>query len=158
MTQDKAHPTPPAVPSEWTAFEAWAHEHLGRGYSLAMDDGVYLHPVTRWAFKAYKAGRAAPVASNTTAEPAPIQPAGVEVERDATEWKARYEARELEAHQLSEQIIKLRRFEQAAARYYWLIDNRSEYVWNNCLHEDETRGCFDVDAAIDQALAGGAAK
>lgn len=42
--------------SDREAFEAWAKEHLGQGYSLEWDDGSYVHPVTRWCFKGYLAG------------------------------------------------------------------------------------------------------
>lgn len=38
-------------------FEAWATDHLGQGYPLTMDEGTYEHPVTRWALKAWLAGR-----------------------------------------------------------------------------------------------------
>jgi hypothetical protein len=38
-------------------FEAWAKVHLGQGYGLEMEEGVYIHPVTRWAFKGFLAGR-----------------------------------------------------------------------------------------------------
>lgn len=38
-----------------TRFEQWAKKHLGQGYPLDKDDHAYIHPVTRWAAKAYKA-------------------------------------------------------------------------------------------------------
>jgi len=41
--------------AEHEAFEEWARNHLGQGYPLTMDEHVYEHPVTRWAFKAWKA-------------------------------------------------------------------------------------------------------
>ena len=37
------------------AFELWAKDCLGQGYSLEKDEGVYISPVTRWAAKAYQA-------------------------------------------------------------------------------------------------------
>lgn len=46
------------------AFEEWAKEHLGQGYSLETEEHTYVNPVTRWAFAAFKAGRAAPAAAN----------------------------------------------------------------------------------------------
>lgn len=51
--------------STHAAFEEWAKDHLGRGYSLEKEEGVYFHPVTRWAAKAYKAAteRAAKLAA-----------------------------------------------------------------------------------------------
>ena len=45
--------------AEREAFEAWARSHLGQGYPLDRDEGAYINPVTRWAFTAWKAGRAA---------------------------------------------------------------------------------------------------
>lgn len=42
---------------ERSRFEEWAAEDLGQGYSLEMDEGVYVDRVTRWAFIAWKAGR-----------------------------------------------------------------------------------------------------
>lgn len=85
MTQDKAHPTPPAVPSAIADFicrgvaeipdrnspKDWPEAMLVTHAELRMivDEAL---AVSNWG--------AAPVASNTTAEPAPIQPAGVEVE------------------------------------------------------------------------------
>lgn len=43
---------------ERAAFEAWARDHLGQGYPLTMDEDIYEHPVTRWAFKAWRAALA----------------------------------------------------------------------------------------------------
>lgn len=43
--------------TEREAFEAWAKEKLGQGYSLLIEEGVYFDKVTRWAFKAWKASR-----------------------------------------------------------------------------------------------------
>jgi hypothetical protein len=39
-----------------TAFEDWAKDHLGQGYSLVREDGAYVDPVTRWAAIAFRAG------------------------------------------------------------------------------------------------------
>jgi len=47
------------IDAERTAFEAWAAEDLGQGYSMEMEEGVYVDRVTRWAFTAWKAGRRA---------------------------------------------------------------------------------------------------
>lgn len=52
------NPALPGMPEMRAAFEAWAKDHLGRGYSLDCDEGVYINPVTRWACKAFAAGRA----------------------------------------------------------------------------------------------------
>lgn len=49
------------VQDERALFESWAVNHLGQGYPLTMDEDIYEHPVTRWAFKAWKAGRASSV-------------------------------------------------------------------------------------------------
>lgn len=38
-----------------TQFMAWAIDNLGQGYSLEREDGTFLDPVTRWAFKAWQA-------------------------------------------------------------------------------------------------------
>lgn len=48
-----------AMTDESEAFEAWAKDHLGQGYSLEIEEHTYANPVTRWAFVAFKAGRAA---------------------------------------------------------------------------------------------------
>ena len=40
-------------------FESWAKDHLGQGYPLTVEDHTYVSPVTRWAFKAYKAAHEA---------------------------------------------------------------------------------------------------
>lgn len=45
------------VDLERIAFEQWAIENLGQGYPLTMDEHEYENVVTRWAFKAFKAGR-----------------------------------------------------------------------------------------------------
>lgn len=47
-----------ALTDERAAFEAWAKDHLGQGYSLEIEEHTYANPVTRWAFVAFKAGRA----------------------------------------------------------------------------------------------------
>lgn len=46
-------------PNNFPSFIEWAKEHLGQGYSLELEDGTFVDPVTRWAFVAYKAGRKA---------------------------------------------------------------------------------------------------
>lgn len=40
-------------------FENCAKHHLGQGYPLTVEDHTYMHPVTRWAFHAYRAAAAA---------------------------------------------------------------------------------------------------
>jgi hypothetical protein len=40
---------------EHEMFEAWALVHLGQGYKLDKDEGTYINPVTRWAFRAWQA-------------------------------------------------------------------------------------------------------
>lgn len=42
---------------ERMAFETWAKDDLGQGYSLTQEEGRYVDRVTRWAFIAWKAGR-----------------------------------------------------------------------------------------------------
>lgn len=42
-------------PTLQAAFEAWAIDNLGQGYSLATDEGSYECPVTRWAFAVWRA-------------------------------------------------------------------------------------------------------
>ncbi|MES3041818.1 MAG: hypothetical protein V4730_11805 [Pseudomonadota bacterium] len=36
-------------------FETWARDNLGQAYGLEREDGSYINPVTRWAFKAWLA-------------------------------------------------------------------------------------------------------
>ena len=61
-----AAPLPPAAsgaaskPPDRAKFEAWARLHLGRGYGFETDEGTYLSSVTKWAEKAFTAGRALP--------------------------------------------------------------------------------------------------
>lgn len=38
----------------WAAFEAWARDNLGQGYSLEREEGVYIDRVTVWAYQAWK--------------------------------------------------------------------------------------------------------
>jgi hypothetical protein len=47
----------PGTDLERISFEQWATENLGQGYPLTMDEHDYQDRVTRWAFKAWKAGR-----------------------------------------------------------------------------------------------------
>jgi len=61
-------------------FEAWALDHLGQGYPLTMDEHTYEHPVTRWAFRAWQAARAAPPALD--AEGLPELPKPVRMSAD----------------------------------------------------------------------------
>lgn len=56
-----------ALTDERESFEAWAKEHLGQGYSLETEEHTYVNPVTRWAFVAFKAGRAALAAAGPDA-------------------------------------------------------------------------------------------
>lgn len=46
----------PPMPETRDGFEAWAKDHLGQGYSLEREDHTYSDKVTRWAFRAWKAG------------------------------------------------------------------------------------------------------
>lgn len=51
------------------AFMAWAKDNLGQGYSLERDEGTFVYPVTRWAFKGFAAAmeRSAQIAESMTA-------------------------------------------------------------------------------------------
>lgn len=57
------------VIDELSAFEDWAKDHLGQGYSLEIEEHTYANPVTRWAFVAFKAGRAILAAAGPDAAP-----------------------------------------------------------------------------------------
>jgi hypothetical protein len=150
MTQDKAHPTPPAVPIEprgcptpgaCSSIAAIAERAAVLEEAAQVALRLCDHRPPDQVADAIRR-LAAPVASNTTAEPAPIQPAGVEAERDA----ARY--RWLKA------IYTAANFDPAS------LDLGDKGVVLMFVGPDDLLVSADLDEMIDdsRALAGGAAK